>query len=246
MRNVLTIARYEFKMQITNKVFWTILLITSVLSIWEQFPSTENLNRLEHLTNHGYIASRSLTLTGIFLMFASVFIIANRIRIDMEQKTTDILFSTPITKGSYIWGKFLGNYFTSITMCTFFIGSNAAIQAMFNPSPFEILPYIKSLIFITMPTMIFVVGLSTAIPVLIDIRIFYASMSAYFMYCILVIPNTYEIPFYWIIGDTRKLIYRSFEVPYRSIILNNVFLIGIGLCSIGLLSLSSKCLWREQ
>lgn len=246
MRDVLTIARYEFKMQIKNKVFWTILLITSLLSIWEQFPSTENLNRLEHLTNHGYIASRSLTLTGIFLMFASVFIIANRIRGDMEQKTTDILFSKPITKGSYIWGKFIGNYSTSITMFAVFIGLNGTIQAMFNPSPFEILPYIKSFIFITMPTMIFVVGLSIAIPVLIDIRIFYASMSVYFMYCILVIPNTYEIPFYWIIGDTRKLIYRCFQIPYRSIILNIVFLIGIGLCSIGLLSLSSKRLWREQ
>lgn len=246
MRNVLTIARYEYKIQIINKVLWVVLLVTSIMSIYEQFPSIENLNRLEQLTNHGYIADRALTLTGIFLMLAVVFVVGKRIIIDMEHKTIEILFSLPIRKSSYILGKFLGNFLISITHFAIFIGVNAVVQAIFNPSPFEVYPYIFSFVFIVIPTMIFVVGLSIGIPVLIDVRLFYVIMSIYFLYCIFIIPNSYEIPFYWVIGDIRKLLYSNFHVPYRSAIFNIIFLVGTGLCSVIILCLSSKYLWREE
>lgn len=246
MRNVLSIARYEFKMQIRNIAFWIVLLIPTALSIWEQFPSKENFKRLGGLTRHNYIASRSLTLMGIFLMFGCVFLMGNRIKTDMKQKTSEILFSTPISKVSYICGKFFGNYLISLTMCGVFVFLNGIVQALFNPSPFDVLPYILSFVFIAVPSMFFVVGLSLAVPVFIDIRFLYSSFSAYFMYCIVVIPETYEFPFYRIVGDTQKLVYSvdGFTVPYQSAFLNMAFLTGIGVISLLVLGLNRR-FWRE-
>lgn len=245
MRDVLSIAKYEYKMQIRNKAFWIVLLFASIFSIWEQFPSNENLRRLGGLTDHSYIASRSLTLMGVFLMFGCVFLIGNRINIDIKKKISEVLFSTPISKASYICGKFFGNYLVSLTIGTIFVVINGVTQALFNPAPFEIVPYILSIIFIVIPSMLFVVSLSLAIPVLIDIRLLYASFSVYFMYCIIAIPDSYELPFYWIIGDTRKLVYSvdGFPIPYQSALLNIIFLIGVGMLSLLLLGLK-RCFWR--
>lgn len=39
MRNALTIAKYELKMQMKNWAPWMVVLLTSFLAIYEQFPS---------------------------------------------------------------------------------------------------------------------------------------------------------------------------------------------------------------
>lgn len=69
MRNALTIAKYELKMQMKNWAPWMVVLLTSFLAIYEQFPSEENLRRISGLIDHNYIAARSMSLTGMLLMF---------------------------------------------------------------------------------------------------------------------------------------------------------------------------------
>lgn len=248
MRNALTIGRYELKMQMKNISLWLIVLVTSALSIFEQFPTKNNLQRITGLSNHSYIASRSMTLTGIIIMFGCAFILGNRVRMDIKNGTSEVLFSAPISKTAYIGGKFLGNYMAALVMCGVFIFLNAIVQAFFNPSPFDPLPYLSSFVFIAVPSMLFVVGLSIGLPVLIGTKLFYTAFSAYMMYCIIIIPETYEIPFYWIIGDIRKLVFRNstHPFPYQSIVLNVTFLVGIGLASLLLLGVNSKRFWRES
>ena len=247
MRNALTIGEYELKMQMKNISLWVIVLVTSALSIFEQFPYENNLHRIAGLTNHSFIASRSMTLTGIMIMFGCAFILGNRVRMDIKNGTSEVLFSAPISKTAYISGKFLGNYLAALVMCGVFILLNGMVQFFFNPSPFDPLPYLSSFVFIAVPSMLFVVGLCIGLPVLMGTKLFYTAFSAYMMYCIIIIPETHEIPFYWIIGDTRKLVYHnsSFSSPYQSIVLNVIFLMGIGLASLLLLGINSKRFWRE-
>lgn len=248
MRKALNIGGYELKMQMKNISLWLIVLVTSALSIFEQFPSGNNLQRLSGLSNHSLIASRCMTLTGMMLMFGCAFIVGNRVLMDIKNGTSEVLFSAPISKTAYIGGKFLGNYMSALVMCGVFILLNALVQFFFNPSPFNPLPYLSSFVFIAVPSMLFVVGLSIGLPVLIGTKLFYTVFSAYMMYCIIIIPETSEIPFYWIIGDTRKLVYHNsyFPFPYQSIILNISFLLGIGIASLLLLGINSKRFWREE
>jgi ABC-type Na+ efflux pump permease subunit len=248
MRNTLTIAGYELKMQMKNIALWVIVLITFALTIFEQFPSEENLRRISGLSDHSYIASRSMTLTGILLMFGCAFIVGNRIHMDINKGTSEILFSAPISKTAYIGGKFLGNYLAALVMCGVFVFLNGVVQAFFNPSPFEPIPYLASFVFISVPSMLFVVGLSIGLPVLMGTKLFFTAFSAYIMYCMIIVPENYEIPFYWIIGDTRKLVFHngSFSFPYQSIVLNVIFLMGIGIASLLLLGINNKRFWRES
>lgn len=133
-------------------------------------------------------------------------------------------------------------------MCGALIFFNAVAQVFLNPSPFKLLPYLASFMFIAAPSMLFVVGLSIGLPVLVGTKLFYTAFSAYMMYCIIIVPRDYAIPFYWIIGDTRKLVFHheAFPFPYVSVVLNATFLIGTGLASLVLLGIMGRRFWRES
>jgi len=245
MRNALTIARYESKMQLKNIGFWLVLAFGLGISLFDNYPSKANMERLEFLTDQGYVVSRLLLQAGLILLFGFMFLVSGRIRGDIKIGIAELYMAAPLSKKQYVLGKFLGNYLVSLLFMGIYMAVNAYVHLFFNPAPFSLLPYIIGFIVIVIPSAFFVVSSSITFPAIIDIRLFYAVFSAYFMYNVIIVPKNHLRPFYMLVGDTVKIVFPyGSGISYQSMLLNLLFLIGVGIVSIMLL-LWNKRFWRE-
>ena len=82
----------------------------------------------------------------------------------------------------------------------------------------------------------------------IDIRIFYALMALYFLANLLIVPDSTTLPFWFLFyGDLIKIIYNyGFGVLIiKNVILNFLFLVGIGALSVFSLMINKR-FWRDN
>lgn len=245
MGKMMTIARFELKMQLKNIGFWLLLAFGLVIALLDNFPSQANLERLKSLVNQGYVVSRLLLQPGLVLMFGYMFLVSGRIINDVKNSISELFMASPISKKQYILGKFLGNYLVCLLSMGIYLAINAFFQILFNPAPFSLLPYIVGFIVIVLPATFFVVGCSIAISAMLDIRLFYAVFSAYFLYNLIIVPKDHIRPFYMLFGEMVKVVFSySFGISYQSLFLNLAYLCGVGSLPLILL-LWNKRFWRE-
>ena len=249
MYNFLTIAKYEWKMQIKNLGFWIILAVGLVTGGLDSFPTAANMARLDgQIENSGYIVSRLLLYPVVYMMFGFVFMAANRIRRDKKIGISELHMTSPLTKGRYIAGKFAANLYVVLTVVVVFFAINALIQRIFNPAPFDALPYLIGFISVAVPMAVFTIGCSVSLPVLTDIRFVYVLMTGYFFLNVAIVPDSRAIPFYLLAGEPLKLInpYLGFGQKSGALMVYNwTFMLGIGLFAV-LLLLCGKRYWRER
>ena len=73
MDTVLTILRYEYRMQLRRPAGWAILAAAAVMALLDSFPSPENLVRLEFLDQPAYFVYRIMSLDALVLLFGLTF-----------------------------------------------------------------------------------------------------------------------------------------------------------------------------
>ncbi|MDF2686511.1 MAG: hypothetical protein K0S55_1693, partial [Clostridia bacterium] len=137
---ILTVAKYELKMLQKSIAGWLVLTFTTAVALIDNFPSAENLKRLELLPQSGFAISRVITQAGIILLFGFLFIISNRIKGDIKKGIMPLFAAAPIKKTDYLYGKFLGSYAYILLMWLIYIAVNGAAQTAFNPGGFDLLP----------------------------------------------------------------------------------------------------------
>lgn len=244
----LIIAKYEFKIQFKRIGFWIILFIGTALALVDNFPSDANLSRLPKLIYQEYVVSKLLLQPGVILLFGFIFLIANQISDDRKKGMNQIIMTKPLSRFRYVLGKFLGNYILILCFFAIYLCINAFIQAAWSPGDFTSYPYIIAFFCVIVPATLFVVGCSIAFPVFLDIRLVYIFLSMYFMWNLILTPDNDKLPFYLLFGgDLIKLVYKYGlkEPSYFKILLNAIFLVGVGILSISSLLLFGE-FWREK
>lgn len=240
MNKMLAIARYELLMQVRRTGFWILTIVALALLLMDTFPHNLNM-RMEFFANHYYVAGKIFADGLNLLAIIMLFLVSDRVIRDSKSVAVyDVLMCTPVTKNQYLFGKFLGNLSAMLTII-FIISSLSIIpQILFHPTAFNFVPYAYAFIILGIPPVIFVTGISISFPSIFkNIKIFYLVFIIYWLYCFFVVPESYELPFYRIIGDARKLIYtpEGFHTPYQSAYMNIMFLIFSGLFAVILLML---------
>jgi len=247
MHNFLTIARYEWKMQIKNIGFWVILVFVLITGGLDSFPTAANMVRLDNqLQNSGYVVSRLLTYV-VLMMFGFVFMTANRIQRDRKLGISELYMASSLAKGQYVAGKFTANLCVVLTIVGVFFMLNALVHLVFNPAPFDVVPYFIRFVTVAIPMAVFTTGCAVSLPVLVDIRFVYTLMSGYFLLNVAVVPDARRLPFYLLAGEPLKLVNPYLGFGYKSVTLmicNWLFLIGMGLLAL-LLLLCDRRHWRE-
>jgi len=248
LRNFLTIAKYEWKMQIKNPGFWIILIFTIIIAGLDSFPTPANMARLDNqLQNSGYVVSRLLAYDVVLMMFGFVFMTANRIQRDKKLGISELHMAFPLVKGQYVAGKFIANLCVVLTVVGLFFVINALVHLFFNPAPLDMLPYFIGFISVAIPMAVFTTGCAISLPVLTDIRFVYVLMAGYFFLNMAIVPDARWFPFYLLAGEPLKLINPYLGLGYKSAMLmacNWLFLLGTGLLALLLLLCSSRY-WRE-
>ncbi len=253
MRKILSIIRYECKMLFFRLATWGVLLVASLVALLDNFPSRENLARLEFLVQPVYFIYRTMSIDGLILIFGLMFILSSRIPVDKKTGVQSLFLAAPISKGQYVIGKLFSGFIYTLTMITLFIALNTVVYAAFSPVDAHMMEYvtplIKVLVVSGLPVSFFIGCCAVALPALMDIRLFYFLISIVFILNAMVVGSAEKKPFYLIIsGDLLKLLWQHPEFPFHdmgSVMANLSFLIGCGLLS-GILLLFKRKFWRTE
>lgn len=250
MSKSVLIARYEFKMQIRQIAGWLIFAFSLVLALLDDFPSAANVKRLAELPKQGYVVYRLIGQPGIILLFGLMFLLSNRIRGDWKKGTLDLFTTKPVGKAQYLAGKILGNFGYLLCMTGIYLAVNGVIQSAFTPGQFTAIPYLIGWIAVVLPACFFLASCSLALPVLFDIRLFYAALSVYFMANLIIVPpkGVSDLPFWFLLtGGLSRLVYRFNlnTLNFGNIMANLIFLLGTGIVAFLLLS-AKRRYWRAE
>jgi Cu-processing system permease protein len=103
MRRVVAIAQNTFRETIRDRILGVIVLFALVMilgSLWLASVSLEQGARM--MKDFGLVA-----VSG-FGLVVTVFVAASLVRKEVEKRTVFVLFSKPVGRGEFIWGKFFG------------------------------------------------------------------------------------------------------------------------------------------
>ena len=253
MRKMMSVIHYEYKMQLKRPASWGILLAVTVIALLDNFPSAYNLARLEFLNQPAYFLSRTMSFDALIIVFGLLFLLSGRISADYKAGVKNIIMASDIKKGQYVSGKLLGGLLYTFSMLSIFLMLNMAVYCI--AAPFEIniadslILVLKTLAVSALPVSVFISFCATAVPVRMDIRLFYLLSAVLFVMNASFVGTAEAMPFYLITsGDLIRLIWEHPEWPQtdmRSVLSNFLFLLGCGLGS-GALLWTKPGFWRSE
>lgn len=253
MSKMLSIAKYEYRMQVKRIAGWIVLLFVLASSMMDCLPVASNLTRIEFLGDIHYYVRRVFSFDGLLLLFGILFLTAGRMADDRKTHRRDLFMATPIRKSSYIGGKFIGNFLFALTLMYALLVVSIAGFAVFGSSGTTVWEYISAVfsvsVYIILPATFFVVASSVMLPELVDIRLVYLVYSVLFLINAFTTDQAEPIPFYiFTQGDLAKLIWQHpkyLQIHVGSACLNLAFMIGIGILAIGLVAVKRR-FWRAE
>lgn len=253
MSKMLSIAKYEYKMQIKRFAGWIVLLFVFVSSMMDCLPIASNLARIEFLGDIYYYVRRVFSFDGLILLFGILFLTAGRMVDDCKTHRRDLFMAAPIGKASYIGGKFMGNFLFALTLMYVLLILSLTGFILFSPTNITIWEYVRAIFrvsfYVILPATFFVVASSIMLPELVDIRLVYLVYSVLFLINAFSTDQAGTIPFYiFTQGDLAKLIWQHpkfLEIHVGSACLNLVFMLGLGALSIVLVAVKRR-FWRTE
>lgn len=253
MSKLMSIAKYEYKMQIKRIAGWIVLLFVLVSSMMDCLPIASNLARIEFLGDIYYYVRRVFSFDGLILLFGILFLTAGRMVDDRKTNRRDLFMAAPIGKASYIGGKFIGNFLFALTLMYALLIISLAGFILFSPMDVTVWEYVSAIFsvsfYVILPATFFVVASSIMLPELIDIRLVYLVYSILFLINAFSTDQAGPIPFYiFTQGDLAKLIWQHpkyLEIHIGSACLNLAFMLGISALSIILVAVKRQ-FWRAE
>lgn len=253
MRKVASIIHYEYNMQCKRIATWGVLLASTAITLLDSFPSAKNLARLEFLVQPAYFIYRTISLDMLIMAFGLMFLLSNRFSVDNKCGVKPLIMASPVRKGQYVAGKLLAAFVYTFTMLCIFLLLNTAIYCA--AAPFEINTIdlihtgLKAALISCVPISIFISSCATALPVLMDLRLFYLLMAVLFALNALHVGTGGGAPCYLITsGSLIRLIWvhpKWPQIDMGSILANLLFLLGCGLAAWVML-LFNRRFWRAE
>ncbi len=112
------IVRFEWRQQVRAPLFWIIALVFGALAFAVASTdavvvggSTGNIMR-----NAPLVIVRLLSVFTVLSMFLVTVFIAGAALRDFELRTSELFFSTPMTRGSYLGGRFVAGYLSALAI----------------------------------------------------------------------------------------------------------------------------------
>ena len=253
MSSLLSIAKFEYKMQIRRIAGWLVLLFVLISSMMDCLPTTANIARIEFLGDIHYYVRRVFSFDGLILLFGILFLTAGRLIDDRKSHRRDLFMAAPVRKASYIGGKLLGNFLFVLTLMYSLLIISLCGFAFFSSWGTPLEAYISAVIDVSLciilPATFFVVASSVMLPEIMDIRL------VYLLYSVLFLANAFSTdtanarPFYiFTQGDMAKLIWQHpkyTEIYVESACLNLLFMLGVGVLVIIFVA-AKRRFWRNE
>ena len=165
LHNINTIAGYEVKLLRRSWLFrifaFLALLVISTTILWYMTPV---LNMFATQWPEHAVASQipfySIALYNIAQSVIVIFLAGSFLKRDKKLDTAEVIYVRPMSNADYIIGKTWGivRVFLSLNIITLLI--TAFLHILIAKAPFSIFPYIFYLFTVSLPSLLFVLGLS--------------------------------------------------------------------------------------
>ncbi len=253
MCKVVSMIHYEYKMQFKRIATWGVLLAAAVIALLDNFPSANNLARLEFLVQPAYFIYRTISLDMLIMIFGLMFLLSNRFLIDDKNGIKNLVIASPVRKRQYIAGKLFAAVAYAFTMLCIFLLLNTAVYSVAAPFEIDIAELgcivLKAVLISCVPISIFIGFCSVVLPALMDLRLFYLLAAVLFALNAFHVGTAGAAPCYLITsGDLIRLIWvhpKWPQIDTGSVLANLVFLLGCSLASWFLL-LFKRRFWRAE
>ena len=179
------IAAFEFRYQIRNPVFFVTFALFALLAFGNVTSDNVNLAATGNVNidSPDAISQVHLTLSVISLLIVTAFL-ANIVLRDTELRTDGILYSTRITKGDYLFGRFIGAF--AVSFLVFSATTFGTLLGTWMPwldperlGGFHADYYIYGLFVIGLPNLLFTGAIAFAVATLTrSLMLTYAAMVA--------------------------------------------------------------------
>ncbi len=160
---ILTVARFEVKTLLRSWFFRIFAgLAIAILAFLNITFFAEAFNEMpwEMRGLPASIPYLNMMLLNTIQAIIAVFLASDFLKRDTKLNTTEVIYMRSMTNGDYVLGKLLGILEVFIGLNLFVLIIAAIINAVFADVPLNLLVYVYYLIIASVPTLIFIVGLS--------------------------------------------------------------------------------------
>lgn len=130
----------------------------------------------------------ALKLFNVFLGLIAVFLATEFLKRDRRHDTSQVFYTHSFSNATYILGKFLGIFLLLFLLLALVLVIIGVIHVFFSRTPFALQPYLLYVVFMTLPTVLFMVGLSVFLGSLIRSQpVVYLIALAYAFFALVVV-----------------------------------------------------------
>ena len=165
LNHINVIARYEVKLVKRSWLFriFAILALLFISAIMLGYQ-TGIVNRMDNLWPRIAVSSLMPFCNTYFYNIAQsvivVFLAGSFLKRDKKLDTAEVIYVRPMSNADYIVGKTWGIVKVFITLNIITLLFTAFLNILINKSPFDLFPYLFYLLTISVPSLLFVLGLS--------------------------------------------------------------------------------------
>lgn len=172
VHNINTIARYEVKLLRRSWLFRIFaILALLVLTFYHLIQQTSLLNTFNLPWTSTALTSFYPFLNTYFYNITqsiiAIFLAGNFLKRDKKLDTAEVIYVRPMSNADYVVGKTWGiiKVFVTLNIITLLIA--AFMNLVISHSPFSVIPYVFYLFTISIPSLIFILGLSFVVTCLL-------------------------------------------------------------------------------
>jgi ABC-type transport system involved in multi-copper enzyme maturation permease subunit len=197
-RTLSSIARYEMVLIFRSWAFRIFsglaLAAVTLITISVALPrySTFFFNR----ALSGAFPLLAIKLFNLFLGLIAVFLATEFLKRDRRQDTSQVYFTHSFSNGTYVLGKFLGIFFTIVSLSVLVLLITGIIHIFFSQTIFAWQPYLLYFFLIGIPTIVFLMGLSIFLGFLIRSQaVVYLLVLVYAFFVLAVVGSRFFFAF---------------------------------------------------
>lgn len=163
IKNIWTVARYEIKTLLRSwffRIFAGIVLIVLTFFNVVFFAQAFETMPWEMRGIPSSIPYFNMLLLNVAQAVIAIFLASDFLKRDRKSNTTEVIYMRSMSNADYILGKTIGlfNVFLGLNVLMLIIA--ALIQIIFTDVPIQVINYVYYLLFISIPTLIFIFGLA--------------------------------------------------------------------------------------
>ena len=190
-----SIARYEMLLMSRSWAFriFSILALSVATLVTLAVALPRDVTFFFNRAMSGAFPLLAIKLFNVFLGLISVFLATEFLKRDRKQDTSQVYFTHSFSNAVYILGKFLGIFFLIFSLLLLVLVFIGVIHIFFSRTPFAWQPYVLYVLFVSLPTVLFMVGLSVFLGSLIRSQAVVYLIALVYTFFVLVVagPNSF-------------------------------------------------------